>query len=77
MLCDSERRREWREEGVKGGGSEGRREWREEGGTYTFTSRGRRRERRGGRGGGANHMYMRKGLGIFLENREKPAATQD
>ena len=23
------------------------------------------------------HMYMRKGSGIFLENREKPAATWD
>ena len=23
------------------------------------------------------YMYMRKGLGIFLENREKPAATRD
>ena len=23
------------------------------------------------------HMYMRKGLGIFLENCEKPAATRD
>jgi len=22
-------------------------------------------------------MYMRKGLGIFLENRDKPAATRD
>ena len=23
------------------------------------------------------YMYMRKGLGIFLENHEKPAATRD
>ena len=44
-------------------------------------------EREGGREGGregiqvggwaGKYMYMRKGLGIFLENCKKPAATQD
>ena len=28
-------------------------------------------------GQGHNYAYVRKGLGIYLENCEKPAATQD
>ena len=46
-----------------------------------------KRKRRAASGGTRTHdvlhtrqmfyMYMRKGLGIFLENREKPAATRD
>ena len=74
-------RREGGEE--EGGGREGKgRTGKGEGGE------GRGRERVRGRGGAATeackpcmyvcmYMYMRKGLGIFLENCEKPAATWD
>ena len=56
------RQRRW--EGGREGESEG---WRE--------GEGGEGEREGGRHG--KYVHVQKGLGIFLENRENPAATRD
>ena len=45
--------------------------------TMVWEGGGERREEGGGGGGTTSLEYMRKGLGVFLENCEKPAATRD